>query len=91
MADTTGLRLILKDDTTIENGIAGYSQGFLWLYFRGYTMQEAASIFLDASKTEKIVFAYGEKQDIYEGYINCTHIMIDMDGNLSICLTRSNV
>ena len=31
MADTTGRRLILKDETTIEDGEAGYAGGFLWL------------------------------------------------------------
>lgn len=83
-----GLRLILNDGTIIENGRAGYAEGFLWCYMTGYTMQQAAMLFWDDSKTAKIVFQYGEMSDEYEGFTNCVNIHIDVDGKVSVCMTR---
>ena len=83
--------LILKDGTVIENGQAGYAEGFLWLYIIGYTMAQAASTFLDPSKTETIVFRYGEDlETTYQGYTNCINLNIDIDGRLSVCLKRGD-
>ena len=84
----TGRRLILKDNTTIENGEAGYAGGFLWLYFKGYTIAEAAAIFTDPEKTGKIVFQYGQMEDIYEDYTDCRVLNMDGDGKISVCLTK---
>ena len=81
-----GIRLILNDGTVIENGRAGYSEGLLWCYMTGYTMQEAASLFFDRSKTARIVFQYGEMQDEYEDYTDCINIRIDTDGEVAVCL-----
>lgn len=82
----TGRRLILNDGTVIEGGRAGYAQGLLWCYMTGYTMQQAASLFFDSSKTDRIVFQYGEMQDEYEGYTDCVTIRIDVDGEVAVCL-----
>ena len=82
-----GKRLILNDGTTIENGQAGYSEGILWCFFAG-TMQQAANIFFDPSKTGKIIFQYGEMEEVYEGFTNCTSINMDVDGNVSVCLKK---
>ena len=84
----TGQRLIFKDGTTIENGSCGYSQGFLWCWIHGYTMQEAAAIFFDPNKTGKITYEYGEMSDDYVGFTNLTNLFIDVDGQVSACLTR---
>lgn len=84
----TGQRLILNDGTTIENGRAGYSQGFLWCHFKDFTMQQAAAIFLDEEKTSKIVFQYGEMQDEYNGFTSCIRLLIDVDGLVSVCMER---
>lgn len=86
----TGRRLILNDGTIIEDGEAGYAQRNLWLWFTGYTLQDAASIFFNAFKTAHIIFQYGEMQDEYDGYTNCTALQIDTDGRISICLTKGN-
>ena len=82
-------KLILNDGTVIDNGRAGYSQGFLWCHMTGYTMQQAALLFFDPEKTEKITFVYGADNDVYEGFTNCININIDVDGVLYVCLTRS--
>ena len=85
-----GQRLILNDGTMIENGRAGYSEGYLWLYFTGYTLPEAGSIFFDQTKTASIIFQYGEMEDVYNGFTVCRNLMIDMDGNVSVCMVKGN-
>ena len=83
-----GQRIILNDGTTIEDGRVGYSEGFLWCYFSGYTMQQAALIFLDPSKTSKIIFQFGEMENEYTGFTECVVMRVDVDGNNSVCLQR---
>ena len=85
-----GRRIILNDGTTLEGGEAGYSQGFLWIYLHGYTMMQAAMLFFDPEKTARIVFQYGEMENTYEGFTNCININIDVDGRLSVCMTRED-
>ena len=80
-------KLILNDGTVIENGEAGFSQGFLWLFLPGYTMQQAAAVAFDQNKTAVIVFEYGEMEDRYEGYTNCTSIS-ENDGQANVCLVK---
>ena len=88
MADTTGRRLILKDKTTVEDGVAGFADGFLWLYFTGYTIAEAAAVFADPNKTGIIVFQYGNMKDRYEGFTNCKTVQMNGDGKISVCMTK---
>lgn len=83
-----GQRIVLNDSTVIENGRAGYSEGYLWLFFSGYTMLQIAQMFCDPSKTELIVFEYGEMRDSYENFTVCTNMNIDIDGNASVCMKR---
>lgn len=83
-----GLRLILNNDITIEGGRAGYAGGFLWCYFTGYTLAEAAAAFLNPANTALIVFQYGEMEDRYEGFTTCTVLSTDADGQISVCLTK---
>lgn len=85
-----GQRLILMDGTIIENGRCGYSDGHLWCWVIGYTMQQAAGIFFDPDKTGEIVYQYGEMSDRYEGFTVCTNLFIDNDGKVSVCLVRGN-
>ena len=82
-----GQRINLNDGTIIEDGNAGESDGYLWLYMTGYTMRQAADMFLEQpGKTGRITFQYGEMEDVYEGYTNCVTLMIDIDGYLSVCM-----
>ncbi|MBQ1776822.1 MAG: hypothetical protein IIZ93_01560 [Acidaminococcaceae bacterium] len=83
-----GQRLILADGTRIENGRAGYSDGHLWCWFTGFTMQQAAVLFLNPEKTSRIEYQYGEMQDVYTGYTECTNLFIDSDGQISVSLVR---
>lgn len=82
-----GQRLILNDAVTIENGLAGYSDGYLWLYFTGYTLQHAAELFFNQELTAKIVFEYGEMSDTYTGFTECTGLQIT-DGMVSVSMKR---
>lgn len=83
-----GKRLILNDSITIEDGLAGYADEFLWCYFTGYTLQEAATVFFNPANTEKIVFQYGEAEDTYTGFTNVRTLSIDTDGKVSVCMTK---
>ena len=81
------VRLILNDGTIIENGRAGYSMGFLWLRLPGFTMQAAADIAFNPALTQRIVFQYGQMEDVYEGYTSCTSINNE-DSMISVCLVK---
>lgn len=83
----TGRRLILMDGETIEDGSCGYSEGRLWCWLPGFTMQEAAETFFNPEKTGRITFEYGEMSDVYEGYTNCVNIFADAD-KINVCMIR---
>ena len=87
-----GLRLILNDGTVIEDGRAGYSDGFLWLYITGYTMQQGADMFIDnPEKTSQITFQYGEDEDVYDGFTECRQVSLDIEDTLNVCLRKGEV
>ena len=83
-----GNRLILNDGSVIEGGRAGYSDRFLWLFFKGYTMQQAAMVFFDPSKTAKIIYQYGEMESMFNGFTVCLSLMTDADGEISVCMAK---
>lgn len=83
-----GRQIVLNDGTVIADGAAGYAEGYLWLWFSGYTMPETAVMFSDPEKTEKIVFQYGEMHDDFEGFTSCRSIMCDADGHISVCMVK---
>ena len=72
----------------IENGTAGFADGFLWLYTDGITIAQAARIFLDPDATARILFQYGEMEDVYEGFTQLRSLMLDEGGQVSVCLVR---
>ena len=82
-----GQRIILNDGTVIENGRAGYYQGALWCYFDGRTIGEAIQLFTNADRTARIVFQYGEMEDVYEGFTDCFHVSV-ADGSISVGLKK---
>ena len=83
-----GTRIVLNDGTYIEGGRAGYADGFLWLFMSGITMAQAAQVFFDTGKTQRIEFLYGEKSDVYTGFTVCRSLTADGDGNLSVCMVK---
>ena len=81
--------LILKDGQVINGGSAGLSDGFLWLWFTGFSLQEAAAIAFDSSKTAKIIYHYGtDMEEVYTGYTNCVNLGIDASGEVSVCMAK---
>lgn len=90
MVQTTGQRLILADGTRIEDGTAGYAEGFLWCYLQGLSMAEAGVLFFDPAKTARIVFEYGEMSDTYEGMTDCRLIRMDTDGAIAVCMAKGD-
>ena len=85
--EESGRRLILADGTRIENGEAGYYDGFLWLKLPGMTMAEAATIVFNPAKTRTIWFQYGEMEEEYKGFTNCTAMLAE-DGQISASLVK---
>lgn len=88
MVQTTGQRLILADGTRIEDGTAGYAEGFLWCYLQGLSMAEAGALFFDPAKTARIIFEYGEMSDTYDGMTECRSIRMDPDRQIAVCMTK---
>jgi len=84
----TGRRLILADGTVLENSEAGYASKVLWCFLKDVTMQQAATLFLDAEKTDHIRFEYGEMADEYDGYTECINIYIPDDNRVNVALKK---
>lgn len=86
----TGRRLILGDETVLENSEAGYAEHVLWCFLKNVTMLQAATLFLDATKTDHIRFEYGEMADEYDGYTNCIHIAVSDDDRINVALKKGD-
>ena len=84
-------RLILADNTNIEQGRAYLSDGELWLMIpgSGFTVLEAAEVFSDTSKTQKITYVHDEVSE-FEGFTDLRMAMIDRDGTMNIKLVRGD-
>lgn len=85
-----GVRLVFADGTIIEDGSCGYAEGNLWCWVTGFTMPQAAQIFLDPAKTERIIFQYGGMEQAYDGFTNCVNLFVDYDGKISACMKRGD-
>ena len=83
-----GQRLILKDGTELENCSAGYADGYLWCYLIGLTLQEAAALFFDPAKTDKIIYQFGDMSAEYDGFTVCKSISDNGGGHVSVCMVR---
>ena len=83
-----GNRLILNDGMVLENATAGYSGGSVILHINGLTMQEAVGIMFDPSRTSRIVFQYGDMEDVHTGYTNCVNIGKDFDGEITVIMEK---
>ena len=81
----TGRRIVLADGQRLENAVAGYSDGFLWVHVPAITEQECVPIFTNKAKTETIVFQYGEMQDTYNGFTQMVRILPGEE--VSVCMT----
>jgi len=83
-----GRRLVLADGTKFEGGEAGYSDGNLWCWVPDCSMTLAINVFMNPMKTQRIVYQYGDMEDVYEGFTNCTNIMVDQDRLVSVCMKK---
>ena len=80
--------LILADGTIIENGNAGLSEGFLWLWLPGWTMMEAAQKAFDPAVMGTIVYRQGESHDAtYTGYTVCKNLM-QQGEEIAVCMVK---
>ena len=84
-----GRRLILKDNTVIENGEAGDATGSLVLFITGYTMRQAADMFIEhPEKTDRITFQFSEEQQVFDGFTRCVNIGIDDSGEITAIMEK---
>lgn len=87
----SGRYLVLADNTTYDGGECGYAEGVLWCYLPpGTDMKQAFLDFSDTTKTERIVFHYGEMQSEYEHFTDMRLCMIDYDGQVKIQLMKGS-
>lgn len=69
-------RIRLADGTEIENAYVMQSMGKLWFYFQNdMTIQEVFALMADPAKTARITMISGEKETVYEGFVNILNIM----------------
>jgi hypothetical protein len=62
--------LILKDGTVLEGSECGYADHNLWCYIKNLSLTETFAVFSDPSKTETIIFRYGNTEEKYVGFTN---------------------
>ena len=80
--------LILNDGTVIENGQAWNPGGVLRCFFDGYTIEAAATLFFDPTKTERITFQSDGTEEVFEGYTDCTGIELDAQNYVHVSLRK---
>lgn len=82
-----GQRLILSDRTIIENGHAGLSSGFLWLWLPGWSMTDTAQKAFNPATVQSIIYQYGDMEDTFTGYTVCMNLM-QQDDEIAICMVK---
>ena len=91
MISNTGRRLVFADNTVIENADAGYADKLLDLFLPdAFSMQEAAAIAFDTSKTQRITYEFGEEYVTYDGFTNAISIIKNPDDEIVIILKRGD-
>lgn len=82
--------LVFGDGSKVDNGSAAYANKDLWLWFKGFTMPEAAAIAFNKQKLETIDYVYGAHMTRYHGFTDCNVISQDADGIVAIRLNGAN-
>ena len=80
-------RLILNDETVIEDGSAGFAGGLLWLSVP-LTMQDAARVFFDPEKTAEIEYQYGEMNETFTGFTECITLQLTDRNTVNVCMRK---
>ena len=83
----TGRQIRLAKGQVYGNAGCGYAEGYLWCYLRGARLAEVMEDFGDPESTERIVFEYGEMEDVYEGFTAVKVTKEDADG-CAVCLWK---
>lgn len=63
-----GRQIVMNDGTIYEDATIGYNGGVIWCNVPNKTIADVIPDFTDHQKTEKLIFQYGEDEDVYEGY-----------------------
>lgn len=81
------MRLLLNDGTVIEGGRAGLDDNMLWLFIPGWEFWETADKVRDNEAMRKIIFQYGDDEDVHTGFVVCTSIT-NTGGEISVSLVK---
>ncbi len=81
------MKVVLNNGTVIDDGSVGLSDGFLWLFMPGYTMQDAAAVAFNPEAVRRIIWQAGDDEYVYTGYTVCTNIGAE-DGRIAVCLVK---
>ena len=80
--------VILANDKQYECDWCGYGSGALSMnLFTKESFVELTNVFSNSANTAKIEFHYGDKIDIFEGYVNLTSIQIKGWSNSGVLIT----
>ena len=82
-----GQRLIFKNGMVVEDGRAGQDGNTLWLWIPGMTMQEVAGFAFDPSVMGKVIAQYGEEEDVFAGFTDCTVLIRDTN-EINVCMAK---
>ena len=80
--------LILNNGTEYESPWCGVAQGILTATISGdNTVAGIAVAFADPSATSRIVFRYGENEDVFEGFTRLLSVNTDVWGENTITIS----
>ena len=80
-------KIKLADDTELNIGYCGVSEGIMWIALPELAMMDAFQIFSDKTRTQTIV-AYGDV--VHEGYTDLIHLSIEYDGGVKVALRKGD-
>ena len=79
--------LLLNDGTVINEGRAGLSDGFLWLWLPGWTMRRVAEKVEEGAMSRIVWKTSEDDEEVYTGYTVCMH-MEQENGRIAVCLVK---
>lgn len=87
--DNVEVRLILADDTVLNNCECGYVDNSLWCFLKNISFSEAFYYFDNENKFNTVIFDMGFAEDfydriIYSGFEELVDIQKETNGNISV-------
>lgn len=80
--------LTMNDGTVLSVNLCGAAEGFLWLGVLNRTLAECKSLFMDPSRTPRMVYDFTAGKTIFEGYTEFVTARQD-DVTVRVCMKRN--